>query len=1778
MRRLAVLVGLVVPAACSSSPALPYLGPPGTSVTHAVVDVQRGTMAGEVWRLRSVVTVGEATDEALLPAETPREPLTLPATYKVLARGRRGTISVRVDALDRGGQVVGRGRGSTQLVEDAGVTLDVVLDTACEEAESCDDGVYCNGAERCVDGVCTPGEVACPPSVNACVEVACKESGRSCDIRLHDDRCDLPGDGDVYCDARLGCVAGLPGAPALSGAVTVTPSVGRLGTVFTVSFAVTEPLGPAPVVTVDVGPRLASLVMDPAASQPQTRQWVYLYVVDGSEVPGTHPVSVALEDLSGTRADGLSGGTLTVDFSAPALARCDVTPPAVRAGVPAAASVLMNETVASPVTVRMAPSGRPVDTTSPAWVAPAEPGGPFSFIPTGSEEEGSWDVAVFASDEAGNAAGPLPCGALVLDFTAPSVGDDPLVRPTRAATGRNVFVEVVSTESPAGTVALSGVGPTASFDFPVPSVLGRVLTFNTTLEVGLDGPYSLVLAGLEDAAGNRAQDVVVGHLVVDNQRPSLVSASVTPAAARPTDVLWAQFTVDEGLDRPPQVSLDTSDFVLNDETDGTYVYALSQEGTARDGDYTVTAYLVDVAGNTASVPVGRVRLDSVPPVLLAVDFNPRVARLGSTVVFSMTASEPLGEPPVLEWEGGRAPPLGPVTVSGLTWTASWSVANGTADGTYRLAGVAFRDQAGNSVATAPPHDVTVTVDGSPPVILAAVPSRPVFSAVAPFNVLQVTVTLGSAGTVTAQLGGSGMDCTGGGLAWTCVRQVGSGDGEGIALVRVVAEDDAGNADNDAVAVRVDKTAPWVEPGSVSLRLVPGAGNPLTSVTAMKAGTRAVVSFLASESLTGPPTVTDVEGGLVAEALDRTGTLHSFDLLVGPNTAEGIHHVRVLLEDLVGNTADVALSLPAPGLRVMLTPPPPPDTETAGRIRLVRMPWGAGSTPVPVTQVSGQAGAVRPDCGVLVLIKQSQEAGRTLDVQSDGSFGPVALSFGDHVNVWVSSVDGAGNVSEPAKVRDGTWVASLVGKVTGDDVGNPASAEAHGALANRLFPSATFRRVDEDVATHDARVAEARGAGQWTNVTRAWSPPVAGPLQAFAAHDSARGRTLAFGWFYLDMAADRLATWDGRTWKEPTPQDPEGDGNPNPVETGGLVYDPRRDVAVLLDSMRAETWEWNGSSWRLVLDTGLQPIGEADPMVVVMAYDEGVGRVVMWDLRAEVMRAWDGATWSAQVPLDPEGDGNPTDWYAGSMAYDTARQRLVLVHDVGGPSPWEWTGTSWQKMPLSDPEGDGNPAGHQPGVAAYDPETGRVVVFSRQAGTQEKHGLWSWDGSSWAYLEPAESGGPLVTAGNLLLWDGTRGELLLITSDAQNRLATWSWSAGSWRQVFWTNPDAVPLVAVTMMGSAYDLLRQRMVGYGGLQGLFSDEAVWEWDGLSWVPYWEDAPGTVMGPGMAFDGDQGLTVMFGGGIQAGARQDVLWTWDGVGWAQSVRGDPWSSPYKDTALAHDAARHVVVMVAEGHATWEYDGTAWHQGPDWPGTGHVALVYDPVAARVRGVRPGAVGTWDGTSWSSQAVTGGPSGAYWMDADWDAERSKIVVVEPGSGRETIPWEWDGTDWVPRDVADAENDGNPSERIYATMVYDVARGRVVMAGGSIAHIVLTGETWEWYGGAQDRPAVVARFPTNQAAVDRGWLTGLTVDVTAGGGPVPGFLLLSWQDNGWETVALETREDLRSLRWDTTDVATLRRAMVRDTVHVAVTSRAPNGTGTAQVQLDAVELRLHYRLP
>ncbi|NOT34768.1 MAG: T9SS type A sorting domain-containing protein [Candidatus Eisenbacteria bacterium] len=278
-------------------------------------------------------------------------------------------------------------------------------------------------------------------------------------------------------------------------------------------------------------------------------------------------------------------------------------------------------------------------------------------------------------------------------------------------------------------------------------------------------------------------------------------------------------------------------------------------------------------------------------------------------------------------------------------------------------------------------------------------------------------------------------------------------------------------------------------------------------------------------------------------------------------------------------------------------------------------------------------------------------------------------------------------------------------------------------------------------------------------------------------------------------------------------------------SSGVAFDSDRSVLVMFGgwagSPLGDTWEWDGSTWRLAATTG------------------------------------------------------PAARNAPALAYDSVRRKTVLF---GGDSPgvtrgdtWEWDGAAWTQLAVS------GPAPRTLHRLAFVPSRGRVVLFGGMSGPTRFGDVWEWTGTAWLQITTE---GPARFLFGMAVEDSARlvvfgGNTRPASPPGNESGGTWKWTDGVWDSVPDSGPGRRDHVAI-----AHDALRQRTVLYGGLaDSVLAD--LWEFDGGHWTNVsFQGGPGPRAFPQLVYDNVNHVVLLFGGFSDSGAKND-LWAWNGTTW---------------------------------------------------------------------------------------------------------------------------------------------------------------------------------------------------------------------------------------------------------------------------------------------------------
>jgi len=280
-----------------------------------------------------------------------------------------------------------------------------------------------------------------------------------------------------------------------------------------------------------------------------------------------------------------------------------------------------------------------------------------------------------------------------------------------------------------------------------------------------------------------------------------------------------------------------------------------------------------------------------------------------------------------------------------------------------------------------------------------------------------------------------------------------------------------------------------------------------------------------------------------------------------------------------------------------------------------------------------------------------------------------------------------------------------------------------------------------------------------------------------------------------------------------------------------------------------------------------------------------------------------------------------------MVYDSTRNKVILFGGqtiqgccAGGQTlagqllndMWEWDGNTRTWTQITPASGPTPPARSFFGMA-YDPNRRKVLIYG---GKEEaiyyntNDDTWEWDPATriWTSLPAAGSityGGlrgvslafdpnlqQVILFGGIMYWGGHEG-------------ATWAFDGAHWILKSTSGPEAR-----TAQAMATDFARSRVVLFGGYDYTANDyhgafyRETWEWNGSSWTMAATTGPAGRYSHGMAFDGNRGVVIMFGGtpGVASNdaPQFNETWEWNGSSWA--LRAMLNSPAPRDTVLTFD------------------------------------------------------------------------------------------------------------------------------------------------------------------------------------------------------------------------------------------------------------------------------------
>jgi hypothetical protein len=316
---------------------------------------------------------------------------------------------------------------------------------------------------------------------------------------------------------------------------------------------------------------------------------------------------------------------------------------------------------------------------------------------------------------------------------------------------------------------------------------------------------------------------------------------------------------------------------------------------------------------------------------------------------------------------------------------------------------------------------------------------------------------------------------------------------------------------------------------------------------------------------------------------------------------------------------------------------------------------------------------------------------------------------------------------------------------------------------------------------------------------------------------------------------------------------------------------------------------------------------------------------VWTLSLDGIPAWN--------PLEISG-ASPGERHSPQWGYDPARQRLIVFggyghHYPGDPNAylndlWQLSldGTpAWTEL---IPSGTG-PTGRLAGASIYDPLRQRFVVFGGTVGASVDVWQLSLSGEpTWSILA-ADGAPPIAGYGMTTIYDPVRDRMLMFggsTSDDYFGVHNQVWEltlsdSPDWRQL---SPLGTPPSPRRTLTSLYDPLRDRMITFGGWDGMSNDTTSFLGDTwalslsgeLRWTQLLPDGDTPIGRDAMtaAYDAKHDRLVVFGG-------------WSGT----TMLGDTWFLDWGEASSAAVLMPSAQADPGVAHVHWGVQGATGTQ-----------------------------------------------------------------------------------------------------------------------------------------------------------------------------------------------------------------------------------------------------------
>jgi len=535
----------------------------------------------------------------------------------------------------------------------------------------------------------------------------------------------------------------------------------------------------------------------------------------------------------------------------------------------------------------------------------------------------------------------------------------------------------------------------------------------------------------------------------------------------------------------------------------------------------------------------------------------------------------------------------------------------------------------------------------------------------------------------------------------------------------------------------------------------------------------------------------------------------------------------------------------------------------------------------------------------------------------------------------------------------------------------AHVAAYDAARDRMI---VFGGYDGSVSRNDAWALSLGATPAWTQLTPAG--PLPNPRTNIdGVYDGARDQVVVFGGFdtgtqqfFNDVWTLSLAGTGA--WAKLLPSGIA----PSPRRDHSMIYEAARGRVVVFGGSdplpRNDTYALTlgpAPAWTPIVAVGTQPSGRSAQRAIydpprdrmVIFGGEGVGYLnETWGLALGASPAWTQLTGATpQFPAPRRNFG---------MA-STGGSILFFGGDDGGPrdDTGELTlGAVPAWVPVAPAVRPTARFGHH---AVFDAPRNRVLIFGGYDGAylNDVHAFSQATGS-W---EPVAASG-MPPSGRMycgLVYDAGRERLLVIGGHPDKLNDVWALRLKgghpAWSQLSPRGTAPSPRFAHSVI---YQPARNRVILFGGFDGLYRND-VWELS-LQGAPTWTQLtpagtpPAGRWAAAVAYDATRDRMVVFGGYDGVVSRNDVWALSLGAtpAWTQLAPAGPQPSPRANVEGAYDAAGdRFVVMDGFDTSTQQFFGEAWVLDFGTPASPPAASSTESRLARPGGARLALAGAW---------------------------------------------------------------------------------------------------------------------------------------------------------------------------------------------------------------------------